>query len=372
MSFALATGLAALLLAVDLAVRAWRIQLVVRGVGGRLAFRDALALNALGDAASALTPMRIGGEPARLAGLVMGRVPPAAALLAMGLEVMADVPVTAILAALVAWWLVPGWWDGAGRAVLRALPSAWYWVAGLAAVALVAWWAARRLARLTPAASGIPAPRLETLLRGTRWRVIATSVPLSALNVALRVAILPVLALSLPSRPDPATTIVGSFVLLYGQLALPMPSGVGAVELGFLGGLAGNLGADEQRLLLAWRVLTTGVGLAAGVAVAWRRVGWRGGRRLLGLAFGTPGSPRPDGGGEEVRDAGRGARPAEVAGDVGHGAGALPFEPPAVAGRGDDGRGEGGIVAGRHEPAVHPLRHHVADPVEVGSDHRQA
>ena len=59
---------------------------------------------------------------------------------------------------------------------------------------------------------------------------------MSFVNLATRVAILPVLALTLPNPPALALLIVGSFALLYGQLILPTPAGAGAVELGFLGG----------------------------------------------------------------------------------------------------------------------------------------
>jgi hypothetical protein len=43
------------------------------------------------------------------------------------------------------------------------------------------------------------------------------------------------------------------------------------VELGFLGGAAGNLGSAEATLLLAWRLYTTAFGTAFGVLLgAWR------------------------------------------------------------------------------------------------------
>ena len=83
---------------------------------------------------------------------------------------------------------------------------------------------------------------------------------MSFINLATRVAILPVLALTLPIPPAMGPLAVGSFALLYSQLVLPTPSGAGAVELGFLGGAAGDLGSGEGWLLLAWRFYTNGVG----------------------------------------------------------------------------------------------------------------
>jgi len=61
--------LALALLGVDCLVRAWRIQLAVWTAGGRLSFNDAFRLNLYGEAASQLTPNRLGGEPARFLGL---------------------------------------------------------------------------------------------------------------------------------------------------------------------------------------------------------------------------------------------------------------------------------------------------------------
>jgi uncharacterized membrane protein YbhN (UPF0104 family) len=106
-----------------------------------------------------------------------------------------------------------------------------------------------------------------------RWPLIA-SVPLSFVNVAARVAILPVLALTLPHPPAIGPLALGSFALLYSQLVLPTPSGAGAVELGFLGGAAGNLGSGSGWLLLAWRWYSNGVGVVLGVVLAAQRYGW--------------------------------------------------------------------------------------------------
>ena len=54
----------------------------------------------------------------------------------------------------------------------------------------------------------------------------------------------------------------------------------GAVELGFLGGAAGDLGSRAGWLLLAWRFYTNGVGVILGVILAARIYGWPALRRL--------------------------------------------------------------------------------------------
>jgi uncharacterized membrane protein YbhN (UPF0104 family) len=120
--------------------------------------------------------------------------------------------------------------------------------------------------------------------RTPRWAVLA-SIPCSALNVATRVAVLPVLVLTLPDHPPLGPVILGSFALLYSQLVLPTPSGVGAVDLGFLAGAAGDLGDEAGRLLVIWRLYTSGIGIVLGAVLALRYFGWepvrRAGQRLI-------------------------------------------------------------------------------------------
>jgi uncharacterized membrane protein YbhN (UPF0104 family) len=123
--------------------------------------------------------------------------------------------------------------------------------------------------------------------RTPRWAV-AASLPCTAINVVTRVAVLPVLVLTLPDHPPLGPVLLGSFALLYSQLILPTPSGVGAVELGFLAGAAGDLGDDAGRLLLAWRFYTSGAGVLLGAALAVRYYGWETVRRLLRPVPRTP------------------------------------------------------------------------------------
>jgi uncharacterized membrane protein YbhN (UPF0104 family) len=119
------------------------------------------------------------------------------------------------------------------------------------------------------------------------WPLIA-SLPLSLINLVTRVAILPVLALTLPDPPSLGPMTLGSFALLYSQLILPTPSGAGAVELGFLGGAAGDLGEHEGWLLLAWRFYTNGVGVLLGVWLAARIYGWPALRHLVKRSTAEP------------------------------------------------------------------------------------
>ena len=273
------------LVVADLMARAWRIQWLVRGLGHRLTFRDALTLNAFGDAACALTPLRIGGEPARLAGMLRSRVPATAAFVAISLEVLAAWPVVIIFAAWLAWRYAPAWWGAAGPRLAGALHAAWPFAVVVLVASVIALRYARRIA--PPAKHQLRRPIRRVLVywrRMPRWPLVA-SLPMSLVNVVSRVAILPVLALTLPNPPELGPLALGSFALLYSQLVLPTPSGAGAVELGFLGGAAGDLGDGRAWLLLTWRLYSNGIGVLLGAWLAVQLYGWpalrRGIRSLL-------------------------------------------------------------------------------------------
>ena len=140
------------LVAADLLARAWRIQWLVQGLGHRMALWDSFVLNAFGDAACALTPLRIGGEPARLAGMLRSRVPAPAAFVAISLEVLAAWPVIIVAAGWLAWRYAPEWWNEAGPRLSAAAATAWPWVLAVAILSLLAWRrrAKGRVAGVTP------------------------------------------------------------------------------------------------------------------------------------------------------------------------------------------------------------------------------
>ena len=199
----------------DLVVRTWRIQWMVRGLGYRLSFRDAFTANAFGDAACAITPLRLGGEPARLGGLLRGGVPATAAFVAISYEVLAAWPVITVVAILLLWHhgvqlVAPGRRPTWTRAAARA----WPWLAAVVLLTLaVGWWVRRRM---PSAASHLKRPLKRTLVHWRKmpaWPLLA-SIPLTFANVVLRVGILPVLALTLPDPPPLAALLLGSFALL--------------------------------------------------------------------------------------------------------------------------------------------------------------
>jgi uncharacterized membrane protein YbhN (UPF0104 family) len=264
----------------DILGRALRLRWYLKGLGTDLSLSHALTATAWGDAAAGLTPLRFGGEAAKFAGLMRGRVRPGVALLALGLEAVVTYPLVFGFGFWLAWRYAPTWWSAAGPLVAAAAATGWPWLVGIALLTLAGAWVALRWHRRQR-----PHDEQETgagaALRGIpRW-VVLVGIPLSLYNIAGRTLVLPLLASTLPVHPPFGVMMLGSFALLYSQLLLPMPAGVGAVDFGFLAGVAGDLGPARGGLLLAWRFYTVGLGAILGVALAVHTLGWPALRRLL-------------------------------------------------------------------------------------------
>lgn len=261
------------LVIVDLVTRTWRIQWILQGMEFRVPFGEALTLNVVGDAASAASPLRVAGEPVRVAALTHAKVPISAGIVAILIEVLVMWPVIIAAAGWLALIYAPRWWRAVGPDVSRTMRHGWPWLIALLLFGVALWLASRRF---FPAAA-------YGMRRGTRrawayarrmpaWPLVV-SIPLTLASLAARVAILPVLALTLPSPPPMGPLWFASFTLLYSQLILPTPSGAGAVEIGFLGGAAGNLGGHHGSILLLWRFYTTFVLVALGIVLGLHRYG---------------------------------------------------------------------------------------------------
>jgi hypothetical protein len=244
--------LCVLFVIVDGVTRAWRLQTFVRAFGGSLRFRHALRANLVEDAA-AVTPMRLGGQPARLAVLARAGVSTATAIGVSVVEAAVMYPLVALAAIGVALAFAPEWWQTIGVRLGHSAVSAGRWLAAGAAITLVAWIGMRRvLPHHHQAASRTIAYAWRELRRVEPATLLLTSV--------LTLTLVP------PSSPPVGAVTLSSFVLLYGQLILPTPSGAGAVEAGFLsGGVGLEGGAPTTRLLLAWRIYTSLLSIAAGL-----------------------------------------------------------------------------------------------------------
>ena len=157
----------------------------------------------------------------------------------------------------------------------------WPWLLVVIIVTVIAGVAASRLSPPWTHWIKRPANRVKFYWRSMPIRPLLASLPLTAVNVVGRTAILPVLAMTLPNPPPLGPMVLGSFALLYSQLILPTPAGAGGVEFGFLAGAAGRFGEREGLILALWRFYTLGLGLMLGGYYLVTLYGWPTARRLV-------------------------------------------------------------------------------------------
>ena len=288
MNHVLALGL----LALDTIFRAWRIQLAVYTAGGRLGFQDAFRLNLYGEAASALTPNRLGGEPARFLGLTESGLRPVTALVAIGVEVASEWPVFGLVAASMLLYFVPDWHTHARAWLHRHRAGELVSIEIVALAVLVVIYLLQRLTR-----SGTIRHRVRRQwrvalahVRRARGWVLLGGAALTGASFAARALILPALALGMPDTPPFGRMFFGALALIHAALVVPLPSGGGGVEVAFLSGFAGDFGTHQVWMLVFWRfysvLLLTGLGCYAmirtlGLAAARQLVsiGWFRGKR---------------------------------------------------------------------------------------------
>lgn len=261
------------LVVADILSRVLRLQLFLRGIGHGVRFYDVLVINLFGDAAAALTPLRIGGQPARLWGLTREGVPATAAIVAMGMEVITMYPVILLVGIVIAVMFAPEWWAETGPQMTDAVAGVWPWLVVIVALSALAWWIGKRFAPKMATSFGNDLRTALSAVRHMPMWMLAASLPLTLINLGARVAILPVLVSTLPDPPALGAVTMASFALLYSQLILPTPSGAGAVELGFQVGAAGDLQGGEGNLNFIWRIYTAIVLVVLGVVLGGVKYG---------------------------------------------------------------------------------------------------
>ncbi|HET7231386.1 MAG TPA: lysylphosphatidylglycerol synthase transmembrane domain-containing protein [Longimicrobium sp.] len=287
MSLLLACVLCTALMVADLFARAARLRWFLRGAGATPSLGAICVAILFSDAAAAVTPMRLGGEPARWLGLRSAGVPGGAAVAVLAVEMVSYMAVVAFTGAATAWLMGAEWWAAVGPRLAARAGEGVPWAAAVVAASAAVWVCARRgRAGRAPAAAQAPA---VAALRGAIGWPLAASVPLTVASIAARLAVLPVLAQALPAPPPLGVLVLGSFALTYGQLFFPTPGGAGAVELLASAGTAGELGGTAGPVFVAWRAITTGLPVVAGFALAVHSYG-----------------------GAAVRNALRGQRPADL------------------------------------------------------------
>lgn len=265
----------------DVVGRSLRLRWYLKGLGAELSLPNAITATAWGDAAAGLTPLRFGGEAAKFAGLIRGGTRPGTALLGLALEAVVTYPLVFLFGAWLAWSFAPSWWSEARPLLGDAILTGWPWLVGILGLAVAGGWAAFRWHRRRAHTTGESVIGVRAAMRQVPLSVVLMGALLSLYNIVGRTLVLPLLASTLPHHPPFGVMVLGSFALLYSQLLLPMPAGAGAVDFGFLAGVAGDLGPASGGLLIAWRLYTVGLGAILGVAIAVHTLGWAAIRRLL-------------------------------------------------------------------------------------------
>jgi len=276
------------LLALDCVVRAWRIQLAVWTAGGRLSFPAAVRLNLYGEAASQLTPNRLGGEPARFLGLNEARIRPVTGIVAIGVEVAAEWPVFLIVAAALFAYYVPDWRDAARAWLHRHRAGELLTIEIITLIALLTIYLLQRLAR-----SGMIRHRVRRQwrvawahVRRAPWWVLGAGALLTVVSVVARALILPALAWGLKDHPPFAEMFFGALALIHAPLVVPLPSGGGGLEVAFLNGFAGDFGSRQVTMLLLWRFYTAVLLTVLGVYALVRQLGYHAAMQLFKIGWG--------------------------------------------------------------------------------------
>jgi uncharacterized membrane protein YbhN (UPF0104 family) len=270
LSFLTANLICVALVAIDYVARTIRMQCFALGVGARTKFFDIFALNAAGDAASALTPLRAGGEPVRFYGMMAARLSVSDSIAVFAVEGIIEWAVIVAIGGYVGWRFGSEWWQSVHLTLVPRLQHALPFISIIVVIGLLGWMVVHRLLpHVSAQVGGTMKSSLRLATRMPVW-VIVVGFLLTAVRVLARVLVLVAVMATADVPPELGTVLVGSFALLYGQNFVPTPSGAGAVEVGFLGGAAGYTGSDADGLLVMWRFYTTLTGI------------------ILGLLFGIP------------------------------------------------------------------------------------
>jgi uncharacterized membrane protein YbhN (UPF0104 family) len=280
--------LSLVLLGLDCVVRAWRIQLAVWTAGGRLSFKDAFRLNLYGEAASQVTPNRLGGEPARFLGLNEARVRPVTGIVAIGVEVACEWPVFLFAAGALFAYYVPDWREAARAWLHRHRAAELVTIEIIALLVLLTVYLLQRLAR-----AGFVRHRVRRqwrvawahVRRAPRWALGAGAL-LTVVSVVARALILPALTWGMPDPPPFSEMFFGALALLHAPLIVPLPSGGGGLEVAFLNGFAGDFGDRQVTMLLLWRFYTAVLLTILGVYALVRSVGYHAAVQLFKVGWG--------------------------------------------------------------------------------------
>lgn len=247
----------------ELTLRSAKIALSARACGIPLQLGTAARATLGGDFATAITPARIGAEPARFLVLREAGVPASRALLVLFLELFIEL-VSLVIIAGVLLAVLPA--SGALKGVAAMVGGYATVVIGLG---FGAWLVSRRRAHGPPPrwaqAMGLKAGfwrqvqlSLRNLrasvdaLRHARWSMMAGSLACSVAHICGRLMVLPIIIASLGADVGWTALVLWPLVLLYGGALIPAPAGGGAMEFGFSAIMRDVLPPDVLAASLIW------------------------------------------------------------------------------------------------------------------------
>ena len=268
---------------VEMGGRAARVRLLAGALGVPLRFWTALRCQFAADAAGAVTPSKVGADPAKI--WIMGT--DGASLGGRGAVILGEMAWEATVLLFVALGLA------LFAPISRAVPLAILSYAGMVfTLGGVAIWAARSAGadppgwwttlRLTPPRWRAPQEQGRAFIEHARdlrrvpWTVNLGVLAATVAHMAARVLVLAALVEGWTGIPEGGLTplVLWPFALLYLGTLLPPPGGGGVLEVSFASALGGTLGqAVLPAALLWWRVYTYYLPAAVGglVLMAGRR-----------------------------------------------------------------------------------------------------
>jgi len=270
-------------MAIEMGGRAARVKLLAKALDLPLRFWTALRCQFAADAAGAVTPSKVGADPAKIwimgvdgaslggrGAVILGEMAWEATVLlfvALGLTLFAPISRAVPLAIL------------SYSAMVFALAGVAIWAARSAGSDPPGWWTSLRL---TPArwrslqGQGRAFIEHAADLRRVSWPTNLGVLVATLAHMAARVLVLAALVQGWTGIPDGGLTplILWPLALLYLGTLLPPPGGGGVLEVSFASALGGVLGPSVlPAALLWWRVYTYYLPAAVGglVLMAGRR-----------------------------------------------------------------------------------------------------
>jgi hypothetical protein len=190
LSFLTANLICIALVAIDYIARTIRMQCFALGVGARTNFLDIFALNAAGDAASALTPLRAGGEPVRFYGMMAARLSVSDSIAVFAVEGIIEWVVIVAIGGYVGWRFGSEWWQSVHQTLVPRLRHALPFISILVVIGLLAWVVVHRLLpHVSAQVGGTMKSSLRLATRMPVW-VIVVGFLLTVVRVLARVLVL--------------------------------------------------------------------------------------------------------------------------------------------------------------------------------------